>query len=144
MICSLIPCSRPRAQTELLRTFQLMTLEQIPRTYHSQDCAVKCVQLDILVETMRSKLPFILVKVSLCTNLGKNARYQQARTQQLLQILLHALALWASNAYFLQLQCRSLAAKENGFWISTGCVISNAQSLKKKNGDGDVSILILS
>lgn len=42
MICSLIPCSRPRAQTELLRTFQLMTLEQIPRTYHSQDCAVKC------------------------------------------------------------------------------------------------------
>lgn len=55
-------------------------------------------QLDILVETMRSKLPFILVKVSLCRNLGKNARYQQAGTQQLLQILLHALALWASNA----------------------------------------------
>lgn len=98
MICSLIPCSRPRAQTELLRTFQLMTLEQIPRTYHSQDCAVKCMQLDILVETMRSKLPFILVKVSLCRNLGENARYQQAGTQQLLQILLHALALWASNA----------------------------------------------
>lgn len=71
MICSLIPCSRPRAQTEVLRTFQLMTLEQIPRTYHSQGCAVKCKQLDILVETMRSKLPLVLAKVSLCRNLGE-------------------------------------------------------------------------
>lgn len=80
MICSLIPFSRPRAQKELLRTFQLMTLEQIPRTYHSQGCAAKCEQLDILVETMRSKLPLLWAKVSLCRNLGRDAKYQQAGT----------------------------------------------------------------
>lgn len=57
-----------------------MTVEQIPRTYHSQGCAVKCEQLDILVETMRSKLPLAWAKVSLCRNLGRDAEYQQAGT----------------------------------------------------------------
>lgn len=56
MIYRLIPCPRLRAQTQLLRTFQLAALVQIPETYHSHGCAGKCEQSGIPTQTMRSKL----------------------------------------------------------------------------------------
>lgn len=143
MICSLIPFSRPRAQRELLRTFQLMPLEQIPRTYHSQGGAVECEQLDILVETMRSKLPLLWAKVSLCRNLGRDAKYQQAGTSTTTANSTACPRFVGQHCFIFTdtMQIMLCKRKPSGkcFWIKTRCLIPNDQSLK----NGDVSIFIL-
>lgn len=64
MACRWIPCPRPKAQVQLLRTFQLIALVQIPETYHSHGCAGKCEQSGYFRRTVRSKLISVWANVS--------------------------------------------------------------------------------
>lgn len=141
MICSLIPFSRPRAHPEFLTLLAYGT-GTIPKTHHTQACAVKCEQLDILVETMRSKLPSAWAKVNLCRNLGRDAKYQQAGTSTTAanstacpsSVGQHCLIF--TDPMPITLSKRTPNGK--CFWINTGCLIPNVQSLKK----WDVSIFM--